>query len=104
MVVVAMMMNEMMFEEHSLFPFLIREFLCVPQQLARARSFLPPPDLPSTSTILGATVAYQCDHLSTIRALEDSFDVCAIGIGQVEPEHVQVVFRVFGNAETCAFK
>jgi len=43
--VVAMMMNEMMFEEHSLFPFLIRAFLCVPQQqLAHARvpSFLPP--------------------------------------------------------------
>ena len=73
---------------------------------ARAGAFLSflPPDLPSTSTILGATVTYQCDHLSAIRALEDSFDVCAIGIGQVEPEHVQVVFRVFGNAETCAFK
>jgi hypothetical protein len=72
----------------------------VPQQLA-TRAFLPIELL--LSTVLCATITYQCDHLSAIRALEDSFDVCTIGVGQAEPKHVQVVLWVFRDAETCAF-
>jgi hypothetical protein len=41
---------------------------------ARACSFLPPIVF-YLSTILRATVTNQGDHLSSIRALEDSFDV-----------------------------
>lgn len=61
------------------------------------------PDL-LLSTIFRAAVTNQCDHLSPVRALEDNFDICAIGIRQAEPEHVQVVLRVFRNAETRAFE
>ena len=55
------------------------------------------------STVLGATVTNQCDHLSAVRALEDSFDICTIGVGKAEPEHVQVVLWMFRNAEARAF-
>jgi hypothetical protein len=47
------------------------------------------------STILSATVTNQRDHLSTVRPLEDGFDIRAIGIGKAEPENIQVVFRMF---------
>jgi hypothetical protein len=47
------------------------------------------------STILSATVTYQRDHLSTVRPLENGFDICAIGIGKSEPEYIQVVLWVF---------
>lgn len=69
--------------------------------LAPELAFLPP--IFFLSTILGATVTYQCDHLSAIRALQHHFNVHAIGIGKAEPEHVQVVLRVFRYAETRAF-
>jgi hypothetical protein len=62
--------------------------------------------IPSTdllSTVLGAAITYKGDHLSAIRALKDGFDICAIGVGKTESERVQVVFRVFRNAKTCAF-
>lgn len=76
--------------------------------LTRARSSLslPPIFFLSTvrlSTVLGATVTNQCDHLSAVRALEDSFDICTIGVGKAEPEHVQVVLWMFRNAEARAF-
>ena len=47
------------------------------------------------STILCATVTYQRDHLSPVGPLENGFDVCAIDIGQTEPEDIQVVLGVF---------
>jgi hypothetical protein len=43
--------------------------------------FLPASFSDLLSTILGATVTYQSDHLASARALEDCFDVCAIGVG-----------------------
>jgi hypothetical protein len=55
----------------------------------------PPSPIFLLSTILGATVTYQRDHLSTVRPLENGLDICAIGIGKAESEHVQVVFRMF---------
>jgi len=97
----------------SAFPFLIRENIpplsvCTTQQAihinTRARAFLSlPPPIFFLSTVLGATVTNQCDHLSAVRALEDSFDICTIGVGKAEPEHVQVVLWVFRNAEARAF-
>ncbi len=66
----------------------------------------PPPSCPSVrllSTILGATVAYQCDHLPAIRAVEDHFDICTIGVGKTEFKYVEVVLRMFRNAQTGAF-
>lgn len=82
-------------------------------QTTYVRAFLSPspPDLPSVtcqssllSTVLGATVTNQCDHLSAVRALEDSFDICTICVGKAEPKHVQVVLWVFRNAEARADK
>lgn len=61
----------------------------------------PPPFL--LSTILGATVTYQRDHLPAIRAVEDSFYICTIGVGKTEFEYVEVVLRVFRDAQTRAF-
>ena len=61
------------------------------------------PAHPFLSTILGATVTYQCDHLTAIRAVEDSFDICTIGVRKPEFEYVEVVLRVFRDAQTCAF-
>lgn len=118
------MIYGMIYGTFSAFPFLIREniplSLCnVPQKSTttsyphtqtRARSSpLTSPDLPSVtclsslSTVLGATVTNQCDHLSAVRALEDSFDICTICVGKAEPKHVQVVLWVFRNAEARAF-
>jgi hypothetical protein len=54
--------------------------------------------------VLRAAVTYQCDHLPAIRAVEDRFDICAIGVGKTEFEYVQVIFRVFRHAQTCAFE
>jgi len=61
-----------------------------------ARVPLSLPDLPSSSlsTILGATVTYQGDHLSPVRAGQNSFNVCAVRVVKAEPEHGQVIFRV----------
>lgn len=59
-------------------------------------SFLP-------LAVLRAAVTYQCDHLPTIRAVEDSFDICAIGVGKAEFEYVEVIFRVLRHAQTRAF-
>jgi hypothetical protein len=39
----------------------------------------------------GCAAAYQRDHLSTVQSLENGFDICAIGIGKAESEHIQVV-------------
>jgi hypothetical protein len=59
--------------------------------------------VPLLSTILGAAVTYQCDHPTAIRAVEDRFDICAIGIGKTEFEYVEVVLRMFRNTQTRAF-
>ena len=58
---------------------------------------------PFLSTILGATVTYQCDHPPAIRAVEDRFDICTIGVGKTKFEYVEVVLRMLRNAQTRAF-
>jgi hypothetical protein len=55
------------------------------------------------STILGAAITYQSDHLPAVRAFEDDFDICAIGVREAESKRVEVILWMFRNSKTCAF-